>query len=186
MTLNLDSAASLPVDASQRVYAIAVTVPPGTLPSNPQVTPWVTEDNVIVSIELEVPPGHNGLTGIRIAKGGNQILPFSAGTWIIANDYVHTYELRDQLPTSDMAIQAYNQGAYTHTFYLRMSVTNFYPPPANTGVTETDVLPLGQSDVLIDPTSPDVVLGPDTTQALLNGTVTPGQLTPIPPPSPSS
>lgn len=109
---------------AQRVYGINVTVPAGTPPSIPFAIPWVTEDEIIVSVEILIPAGHNGFTGVRLRKGDVQILPFSPNTWIVANDYTRVFELNEYIPTGDMFVEAYNQGGYNHTFYLRMTLSD--------------------------------------------------------------
>jgi len=170
-------------DTPVRVYPLVVNVSPGTLPAAPLSTPWKTEDNTLISIELEIPPGHNGLTGIRIMKGDTQLLPFGSNSWIIANGYTNTFAIDDYMPTGDIKVQAYNQGAYPHTFYLRMSMVNYDVAGKATAATEADVLALAQIDVIADPLSPDMLLGVDTTAALVSGTVTADQLAPIAPSS---
>ena len=166
-------------DNPNRVYSITVTVQPGTLPGAPQSTPWVTEDNTIVSIEFEIPPGHNGLTGIRLTKGGSQILPFSGNTWITANGYSRVFAIDDYMPTRDLTVETYNQGAYPHSFYLRMTVVDYTPSPVQFGATEAGALNLGSPSTVTDPLSPDSLLGPDTVDALITGQLTPADLAPV-------
>jgi hypothetical protein len=164
---------------ASRVYPLTLSVPAGTLPTAPQTTPFVTEDNVILTIELEVPPGHNGLTGIRVMKGDTQLLPFGANSWIIANDYSRVFPIDDYIPTGDIKVQAYNQGSYPHAFYLRMTMTDYTPLTAGKSNTEGAALPLTTSSGVIDPLSPDAILGTDTTTALANGLVTADELLPV-------
>jgi hypothetical protein len=138
-----------------RVYDIAFTVPPGTPANAPVSVPWVTEDNTIVDIELEVPPGHNGLTGIRVVKGSVQLIPWSAGTFIIANDYSRTFPVGAYIPTSDLTLQGYNTGAYPHTFYLRMTVVNYDPGQSQNQGSPSQALVTGIITSAPDPLSPD-------------------------------
>lgn len=169
----------MPHTTATRIYPLQLNVPAGTLPSAPQITPWVTEDNVIVSIELEIPPGHNGLTGIRIMKGDTQLLPFASNSWIIANDYSRVFPIDDYMPTGDIKVQAYNQGSYPHTFFLRMTMTLYTPLIAGSGATDASALPGITQSGAPDPLSPDAILGTDTTAALTNGLVTADQLLPV-------
>lgn len=161
-----------------RIYETSVTVPAGTLPTAPQVTSWVTEDNDVLDIEVEIPPGHNGLTGVRVMKGDVQLLPFGTNTWLIANDYSRVFTVGEYLPTVDVKIQAYNQGSFSHTFYLRMTVVNHTVPvpavPAGTGAPLT----FGATQPAPDPLSPDAILGPDTAAGLASGIITAADLQP--------
>jgi hypothetical protein len=162
-----------------RIYDIAVTVPPGTPSSAPQSTKWVTENNTIVDIELEVPPGHNGLTGIRIVKGDVQLIPWSAGTFIVANDYTRVFAVGAYIPTTDMTIQAYNTGAYPHTFYLRMTIEDYNPPVSTSVPSPSDAIPADSVTAAPDPLSPDAILGADSVTALNDGTITVDDLAPV-------
>lgn len=164
-----------------RIYDIAVTVAPGTLPANPQVTPWVTEDNDVPEIEIEIPPGHNGLTGIRVMKGDVQLLPYGVNTFLIANDYSRVFPVGEFLPTSDVKIQTYNQGTYPHTFYLRMTILNHevtaQVPPAGT----VSALSFTETPAVTDPLSPNGLIGDNVATALTNGTLTAADLEPVTP-----
>lgn len=145
------------------------------------MTPWVTEDNDVTDIEIEIPPGHNGLTGIRVMKGDVQLLPFGSNSWLIANDYSRVFPVGEFLPTSDVKIQAYNTGSFQHTFYLRMTVVNHTVAqsvvPAGTGA----ALPFGEIQPSSDPLSPDALLGPDTAAGLASGDLTAADLVPVAP-----
>lgn len=164
---------------SPRIYDIAFTVPAGTPQDSPVSSKWVTEDNVIDNIELEVPPGHNGLTGIRIVKGGVNLIPWSAGTWIVANDYSRVFPVGAYMPTGDLTIQGYNTGAYPHTFYLRMSVSDYNPAVQQAQVSAGPAVPADQIIPSPDPLSPDALLGSDTASALTDGTLTADQVAPV-------
>ncbi|SRR5712691_4136878 len=163
-------------DNPNRVYSITVTVQPGTLPAVPLSTPWVTEDNTIISIEFEVPPGHNGLTGVRIMKGDTQLLPFTANTWLIANDYTRVFAINDYVPTRDIKVQAYNQGSFAHSFYLRMTMTDYIQGPGVSSPTEQGALTFAAISPVPDPLSPDGLLGADTVAALATGQITASDL----------
>lgn len=164
-----------------RIYETSVTVPSGTLPAAPQSTAWVTEDNDVLDIEVEVPPGHNGLTGIRVMKGDIQLLPFGANTWLIANDYSRVFPVGRYLPTVDVKIQAYNQGSFPHTFYLRMTVVNHVIETAQPPASTVSALSFAQTSPASDPLSPDALVGASVASALAAGTLTAADLEPVVP-----
>lgn len=122
---------------ARRVYGIEVNVPAGTPIAIPVAFPWVTEDEIISDIEVLIPAGHNGFTGVRVRKGDVQILPYSPNTWIIANDYVRVFTLDEYIPTGDLFVEAYNVGGYPHTFHLRMTVSDASKIQVSQPVTES-------------------------------------------------
>lgn len=134
---------------------------------------------MIVDIELEIPPGHNGLTGVRVMKGDTQLVPWGSGTWIVANDYSRVFPVGIYMPTADVTLQGYNTGAYPHSFYLRMTVINYNPQGEVQPASEAGALPSGTPSSSQDPLSPDAIIGPDTVTALSDGTVTADQIAPI-------
>jgi hypothetical protein len=166
------------VTSPPRVYEITFTVPAGTLPAAPFSQTWKTEDAVIADIELIVPSGHNGVTGFRVMKGDVQLLPFSRGTFLIANNYSRVFPIGTYIPTGDLKLQGYNQGVNPHSFYVRMTVTDYTPPVSSDIGNASQALPVGVTATPADPLSPDAILGPDTTSALASGTVTADDLTP--------
>lgn len=162
-----------------RTYPLTVAVPPGTLPTAPLITPWKTEDATIVSIEIVIPPGHNGLTGIRFVKGDAQILPFGINSWIIANDIFRVFPVGAFTPTGDLAVWTYNQGVYTHTFYILMTVEDYTPSIAPVSASETAALALTSPPGSTDPLSPDALLGPATAALLASGDLTAADIAPV-------
>lgn len=164
-----------------RVYPLTVTVPANTLPTAPLVVPWYTEDASITDIEIQIPPGPNGTTGIRIMKGDVQLLPWGSNSWIIGNDYDRTFPIGGYLPTADIKVQAYNLGLNQHSFYLRMSVTLAGVIATAPNATETGTIDLGTTSDTSDPLSANAILGPDTVTALADGTITADDIAPIPP-----
>lgn len=164
-----------------RIYPLTVAVPAGTPIANPVIVPWVTEDAVIADIEIQIPSGPNGTTGIRIMKGDVQLLPWGASSWIIGNDYNRTFPIGGYLPTSDIKVEAYNIGQNNHTFYLRMAVSSLNATAAGNSATEQDVIDLGTPQGSSDPLSPEVILGTAAVSGLIDGSLTPGDVVPIPP-----
>ena len=162
-----------------RIYSITVTVPSGIQPTSPQVTSWFTEDAWVDTVEVEVPPGHNGLTGIRLTKSDVQILPWSNNTWFTVNDYTRVFPIDDYIPTGDLKIQAYNTGSYPHTFFLRMSV-HTYDGKQAAPLQGAPALPETSGPAVSpDPLSPDQLLGPDAANALTSGQITAADVAPV-------
>lgn len=170
-----------------RVYELIVTVPAGTPIANPVSVPWVTEDAVITDIEVLIPSGPNGTTGVRVMKGDIQLLPWSRSSWIIGNDYNRVFPIGGYLPTSDIKVQAYNIGQNPHNFYLRMTVTDTAAVSSAVQTGVIDLSSLGQTQGTSDPLSPEAILGTQAIGLLSDGSITAADLAPIPPdlPTPS-
>jgi hypothetical protein len=86
------------------------------------------EDAILDRMQVRIPPGHVGLTGIAIYSSGTQVWPTGQGTWTIGDN-----ELIDWLPALEVTQHGlqpvgYNNDKYPHTFYLRFWLTD--KPPA--------------------------------------------------------
>lgn len=152
-----------------RVYEIDVQVPAGTLPSAPLSVPWKTEDGYWHDIELVIPDGHNGTTGVKVLKNDVSIIPWGGSTFIVASGYQRQFPVNGHVNMGDMKIVAYNQGFYNHTFYLRATISNTKLGPAVSTVTEASAIPLTATTASSDPLSPDAILGSDVVTALASG-----------------
>lgn len=154
-----------------RTYSKTVTVPPGTTIAAPLIIPWITEDEFLVSIDLIIPAGHNGLTGIRFMKSDVQFLPWGVNSWITANDFSKGFVVGGAVSTRDLKIQAYNLGTYQHSFYLLASITNLSGGTLQPTSIESGALSFIQPTASSDPLSPDSIMGPDTVELLFNGDI---------------
>lgn len=164
-----------------RIYPLTVAVPAGTPIAAPISVSWVTEDAIVDEIEIQIPTGPNGTTGIRIMKGDIQLIPWGANSWIVGNDYNRVFPVGGYLPTRDIKVQAYNIGQNQHTFYLRMTVRSDTSGTLASSQAVTTPVDLGTPQGSSDPLSPEAILGTDTVLALTSGTLTAADLAPIPP-----
>jgi hypothetical protein len=165
---------------ASRIWEIQVAVPAGTQQATPLVTPWLTEDNLLNTIELTIPPGHNGLTGIRIMKGDVPIVPYSANSFIVGNNYTHEFTVNDYVQTGDVKIQTFNVGSYSHSFYLRATVSDYLGPNDSGQGSLSQTLLVGEIQASPDPLSPDAILGVTATDGLTSGLITADDLISIP------
>lgn len=77
---------------------------------------------IMEKIELQIPPGHVGATGIRFRQSKQQIVPWSnTVAWIIGDDIDMTFPVGIEIDTG-FDIIAYNVGNYPHSFYLRFTI----------------------------------------------------------------
>jgi hypothetical protein len=150
-----------------RTYPLTVTVPAGTSPNTPLSVPYPTEDNDVVDIEILIPAGHCGLTGIRVMWNDRQILPWGVNDWIIANDYHRVFPVGQYLLAAGLRVEAYNMGLFPHSFYLRAQIADCslvdqqpVNPIASVTIPGSDVVPPL-------PLSPDALLAPDDLAAAM-------------------
>jgi len=112
-----------PNQPMSQLWPLTVTVPPNTPENNPLIVPWPLTDANLDWIDIIVPDGHNGLTGVAVYWSGTQIIPWGTASWIVANDEkIHT-PTNTYITISGLAVYAYNLGTFEHSFYLRGHVT---------------------------------------------------------------
>lgn len=105
--------------AVERVKPFVVTTPAGTTAAAPLQTQLVFDPAVVVGIEILIPPGHNGLTGIAIAQAHQPVLPDDAGDFIIGDGEKIEWPLEGFLNTGNWQAFTYNTARLPHTFYVR-------------------------------------------------------------------
>lgn len=105
-----------------RYYQAQLQVPAGTLASAPVSQAVPLEDAELIDIELYVPIGHAGLTGIRASSSHQQILPWGNAGWITVDNYFRVFEFNDQVGANAISIQGYNTDVIAHTFWLRFHI----------------------------------------------------------------
>lgn len=111
--------------AVNRVEAFAVTVTANTAKASASTTDVSFPDGVVQRIELDVPNGHNGFTGIQILAALGQVIPFTKGAFLVADGHDFGWDMIGQIDTGSWQAKTYNTDVYDHTFYLRFSVLDF-------------------------------------------------------------
>lgn len=107
---------------AERIHAFTVTVPAQTLEASPQETLLDFERAEVFGIEIVIPTGHKGLTGLALLISGRQMIPIDRGTWIQGNGDKLTIGL-DRFPQGGLWMSsAFNSDAFEHSFYLRLFV----------------------------------------------------------------
>lgn len=103
-------------------YPLAVTTPTGTSNFLPQVTTWPLTTGTLIQVELVVPSGHCGLTGIRLKQQFTEIIPWDTNNWVIANDDKITFPVDRPITQGDITVETYNSDVFSHTHYLRATI----------------------------------------------------------------
>ena len=124
---------------ASRVLPFVVSVPANTPKASPTTTPTRLPIAQVVSVEIDIPAGHAGLTGIYLAVSGAPALPWGAGNYFSGNGSTFSYELVGLPDSGDWSAVCYNTDTFAHAFTIRYAILDFaftdqppVPPPAAT------------------------------------------------------
>lgn len=110
-------------------YTFAVTIPAGTLPSAPLVTPVQFETNTVRRIEWVFPGGCNGVVGIQVGARSVPVLPSNPGQFHIRSGAAEGIDVEELPNTGDWSIIGYNTGSFQHTIQVTFHVNRITPQP---------------------------------------------------------
>lgn len=110
---------------ANRLEVFSCTVPAGTGSNAPATFANSFPDGEVVGVELVIPDGAAGIVGIMLTFGGDQVLPNTAGAFILGNDVTLRYPM-ERYPTGGRwQLRAYNLGQYPHLVQVRYQVVDF-------------------------------------------------------------
>jgi hypothetical protein len=112
---------------ANRIEAFQVTVPAGTAQASPVDTQLNFLRGTVVRIQVMIPPGPSGLVGFAFVHSFQQIIPFRAGEFIVADDETITWDVERYPEAAPWVLRAYNEDIYDHTLYLRFSMSDELP-----------------------------------------------------------
>lgn len=115
---------------AQQVFAFVVTVPAGTATASPITQDISFDQATVTTVEIIIPDGHAGFTGIALAQAQQQIIPQNVGGWIISNDEKLVLDIQDYLDNGNWQALAYNLDVYDHNFYVRFLCSDIAPAAA--------------------------------------------------------
>ena len=75
-------------------------------------------------LEVRIPPGHQGMTGIALIDSGSFVVPYSpsAPAWLIGDDDDLSYQYGRELG-ANVQLATYNTGTFVHAWQVRMIYT---------------------------------------------------------------
>lgn len=118
-----------------RVRTLVVETPPNTPAATPQSTTWTLERGAVERMDVVIPSGHVGLTGVAFSWGGRQIIPYEGGEWITGNDDEVTVELDFDLSARALTVLTYNtDDTFGHSHHLRAYIVDLERVPEGLGV----------------------------------------------------
>lgn len=101
---------------------VAITTPAGTAVASPQSTTVALGPVTVRSVQVIIPDGHAGHTGIAIHHAGERVLPFQGTEWIGGNDDSPTFDLDLWIGGGEVVVQTFNTGDYDHDHLLRFTI----------------------------------------------------------------
>jgi hypothetical protein len=156
-----------------RLYPLTVVTPKATPIGAPQATPWPLEDANLLRVEITVPSGHNGLTGIRLLWANQQVIPFGNNSYLVANDRTIVVEFNDYMTASGLVVGTYNTDIYDHSHYLLATITDTASARVSNSQAGSGAAILPAPTVTApDPLGPDALLAslpPDVASNILAG-----------------
>jgi hypothetical protein len=108
-------------------YTFAVTIPAGTLPSAPLVTPTQFETNELRRVEWVFPGGCNGVVGIQIGARSVPVLPSSPAQFHVRSGAAEGLDVSEFPNTGDWSVIGYNTGSFPHTIQVTFHVARIEP-----------------------------------------------------------
>lgn len=113
----------------QRVQAFSLSVPKSTTKAAPATAALTFPDGQVVWVEIVIPTGHIGQTGVALSYGGQQVIPEDAGTWITSNGETIHWDLDDFPTGSQWQAKAFNlDRVNAHGFYFRFGIRELVAP----------------------------------------------------------
>jgi hypothetical protein len=114
-------------DSGQIEYVCNVNPvsPINTASSSPTVTDVPVNTCQLWRVEVRIPPGHQGLTGLALVDSGVVIVPYESSSqpWLIGDDDLLTYPYDKQLG-ANVVIWTYNvDDTYSHGWQVRLIYT---------------------------------------------------------------
>ena len=109
------------------IYVEEITAPAGTSKDNPVTKDVEVTKGLVYKINIVIPSGHAGLTGLWITRGNFQVWPVVAGTFFKGDnehiDFDDMY-LVDEPPFVFKLHMFNNDDTYDHTMIVRLGLVS--------------------------------------------------------------
>lgn len=105
----------------KRYVPLTVTVPALTAIAAPTSVDPALGDVWLYGVELRIPTGHAGLTGIALTFNGVSLVPWAANvSYIVGDDERLDFDVNLET-SSGLQVVTYNTDVLSHSFYLRFA-----------------------------------------------------------------
>jgi len=109
-------------------YNTEVTCPAGTAATSPATASLAIPTYQMDLIRVRIPKGHKGFTGLQIGSLGQQIIPYTSGTWIVGDDDLLEFQIVNTMQTGAWEAIMYNTGNFPHSWWITFGVEPIEPP----------------------------------------------------------
>lgn len=107
---------------AERIEWFDVTVPARTAKTAPVETALQFNSGVVERLELTIPDGHAGLTGIRFNSAHQQIIPLTSGLYVVGNGVEKSWDLHGYPDNGNWSVTCFNTDIYAHSFHIAFLV----------------------------------------------------------------
>ena len=106
------------------VQWVEPTCPAGTAAANYTTTPVGIATVMLWRMEVRIPAGHQGYTGLALIDSGHFVVPYDeqGAEWLVGDNDLLGYDYGRQLG-SNVKIATYNAGTYVHAWQVRLVYT---------------------------------------------------------------
>lgn len=110
------------VAITRRIVETKFTIPRNTLSTAPLSSAVALGRTQLVEIQVIIPNGHVGLTGMAVQVAGQRVLPWDDPlSWLRGNGEDRTFPL-DVQTDARVVLLGYNTGVLEHSFYVRWTL----------------------------------------------------------------
>lgn len=106
-----------------RTFATQHAIPASTPQSAPVTQTVDLGQTQLIEVEVVIPNGHVGLTGLLIRVGDTQVVPWTntTTTFLVGNNEVRRFDCNTQAGAG-IVVRAFNTDVLQHSFYVRWTV----------------------------------------------------------------
>lgn len=173
---------------AQRIETFTVECPAGTLRSRPVEVSVAFNPGVVERVEIVIPDGHAGLTGLALANSHQIVIPYTKREFVIGNGETIPWPLEGFTDSGAWSAFVYNEDVYAHRWFLRFLIAEIAAIGLVAQPTAAPVVPVIESPVVEVPTQPGLEPPTGTVTEEPTQTPSPGEPRPGEPtaPEPSS
>ena len=108
----------------QYVQVVSPSCAAGTSVSAYTVTAAGISTCILWRMEVRIPAGHQGYTGLALIDSGHFVVPYDeqGAEWLVGDNDLLSYDYGRQLG-SNVKIATYNAGTYVHAWQVRLVYT---------------------------------------------------------------
>lgn len=127
---------------ANRIEKWSVTIPANTPSSSPTTTDVSVADGYLQRVDVTIPDGHNGLTGLQLLGANGQLIPYTLGEYLVGNDQELAFDMVGVIDTGSFQVRAFNGGLFQHTFYGLFYMLDFAYQTSSTTPAAPTVVPV--------------------------------------------